>query len=57
MEQKENIMTYKVLSVKVEALDPNEEGFIGIQVRETRLMADTGKQVYHRVVHMPNHRS
>ena len=48
-------MTYKVLSVKVEALDPNEEGFIGIQVRETRLMADTGKQVYHRVVHMPDH--
>ena len=48
-------MTYKVLSVKVEALDPNEEGFIGIQVRETRLMTETGKQVYHRVVHMPDH--
>ena len=48
-------MTYKLLSVSAHALDPDSEGFIPIQVRETRLMTETGKQVYHRVVHMPDH--
>ena len=53
-------MTYKVLSSKVEVLEPNEEGFIGIQVRENRLPLDengnpNGASYYHRVVHMPDH--
>tara|TARA_R110000796_G_scaffold251221_1_gene382142 strand:+ start:123 stop:542 length:420 start_codon:yes stop_codon:yes gene_type:complete len=51
---------YKVLSVKVEALDPNEEGFIAVQVRENRLPLDddgipNGSSFYHRAVHMPDH--
>ena len=53
-------MTYKVLSSKVEVLEPNEEGFIAIQVRENRLPLDengnpNGASYYHRVVHMPDH--
>jgi hypothetical protein len=53
---------YRVLSVKVEALDPNEEGFIAIQVRENRLPLDddgipNGPTTYHRTVHMPGHDS
>jgi hypothetical protein len=53
---------YKVLSVKVEALDPNAEGFIAIQVRENRLPLDddgvpNGSSSYHRTVHMPDHDS
>ena len=51
---------YKVLSVKVEALDPNEEGFIAIQVRETIIPLDdngipNGASKYRRSVHMPDH--
>lgn len=51
---------YQVLSTKVEALDPNDEGFIAIQVREQRLPLDengvpNGSSYYHRTVHMPDH--
>jgi hypothetical protein len=60
VEQRKNIMTYKVLSSKVEVLEPNEEGFIAIQVRENRLPLDengnpNGASYYHRDVHMPDH--
>lgn len=53
-------MNYQLLSTKVEALDPNEEGFIAIQVRENRLPTDdsgvpNGAAYYHRTVHMPDH--
>tara|TARA_R110000787_G_C13151416_1_gene418506 strand:- start:40 stop:549 length:510 start_codon:yes stop_codon:yes gene_type:complete len=51
---------HRVLSVKVEALDPNDEGFIVVQVRENRLPLDdngipNGPSFYHRTVHMPDH--
>ena len=51
---------YKVLSLKVEALEPNDEGFIVVQVRENRLPIDdagipNGSSFYHRTVHMPDH--
>jgi hypothetical protein len=57
-----NMINYQVLSVKVEALDPNDEGFITIQVRENRLPLDddgvpNGSSFYHRTVHMPDHDS
>ena len=53
-------MNYQVLSTKVEALEPNDEGFIAIQVREQRLPLDengvpNGSSYYHRTVHMPDH--
>jgi len=57
-----NMSNYKVLSVKVEALDPNEEGFIAIQVRENHLPLDddgvpNGSSFYHRTAYMPDHDS
>ena len=53
---------YQVLSAKVEALDPNSEGFIPIQVRENRLPLDddgvpNGSSFYHRTAYMPDHDS
>ena len=54
-------MTYQVLSNRIEVLDPNDEGFIAIQVREHRQCTEAdgthmvGELYYHRTVHMPDH--